>query len=99
MAKSKPKQIWKTIKKKFANSKSVQCDSLTVDDIFHHFKSIYGIESDPLSEQPLDAPPTETQANTALDKEISENELKNAVFFSPKNNKNTGTDLLCADLF
>ena len=99
MAKSKPKQFWKTIKEKFTNSKSVQSDSLTVDELFHHFKSIYGIEPDPLREQPLDAPPTEPQANTALDVEISENELKNAVFFSQKNNKSTGTDLLCAELF
>ena len=98
MAKSKPKQFWKTIKKKFTNSKSVQSDSLTVDDLFHHFKSIYGIESDPLREQPLDAPPTETQANTDLDVEISENELKYALF-SQKNNQSTGTDLLCAELF
>ena len=80
MAKSKPKQFWKTIKKKFTYSKSVQSDSLTVDDLFHHFKSIYGIESNPLSEQPLDAPPTETQENSALDVEISENELKMPFF-------------------
>ena len=84
MAKSKPKQFWKTIKKKFTNSKSVQSDSLTVDDLFHHFKSIYGIEPDPLREQTLGAPPTEPQANTALDVEISENELKNAGFFLRK---------------
>ena len=80
MAKSKLKQFWKTIKKKFTNSKSVQSDSLTVDDLFHHFKSIYGIESDPLREQPLNAPPTETQANTDIDVEISENELKMRLF-------------------
>ena len=77
MAKSMPKQFWKTIKKTFTtcNSKSGQSDSLTVDELVHHFKSIYGIESDPLRKQSLDAPPTETQANTALDEEISEKEL------------------------
>ena len=98
MAKSKPKQFWKTIKKKFINSKAVKSDTLTVADLFDYFKSIYGNELDSSSEQPQDPALHESQLNAELDAEISENELKKAVF-SQKNNKSTGTDLLCAELF
>ena len=84
MAKSKPKQFWKTIKKKFINSKAVKSDTLTVADLFDYFKSIYGNELDSSSEQPQDPTLHESQLNAELDAEISENELKKAVFFHRK---------------
>ena len=43
MAKSNPKQFWKTVKKKL-NSKKIQSDKLTANDLFEHFKFIYGEE-------------------------------------------------------
>ena len=36
MAKSKPKQFWKTIKKKFLNAKALKSDTLTVADLFQY---------------------------------------------------------------
>lgn len=98
MAKSKPSKFWKTIKKKIKTSKTVKSDTLTVTDLFQHFKSIYGTDPDPPSEQQLDHSLDESLENADLDSEISENELKNAVF-AQKNNKSTGKDLLCAELF
>ena len=76
----------------------MKSDTLTVTDLFQHFKSIYGTDPDPPSEQQLDHSLDESLENADLDSEISENELKNAVF-AQKNNKSTGTDLLCSELF
>ena len=98
MAKTKPKQFWKTIKKKISKSKADSSDTLTVDELFNHFQSIYGIEPDQLGDQPVGTQQAQTHVNSSLDEEISENELKNAVF-AQKNNKSTGSDLLCAELF
>ena len=44
MAKSKPNKFWKTIKKKSKTPKTVKSDTLTVADLFEHFKSIYGTD-------------------------------------------------------
>ena len=41
---------------------------------------------------------SETQTNADLDGEITETELKHAIFYQ-KNNKSSGTDHLCAELF
>lgn len=95
MANSNPKQFWKSIKKKMT-TKSAQSDKLNVNDLFEHFKTIYG-------EEPEDTNPqmpviTEPQSHTDFDSEISENEIKTAIF-SQNNNKSTGTDCLCAELF
>ena len=76
----------------------MKSDTLTITDLFQHFKSIYGTDPDPPSEQQLDHSLYESLENADLDSEISENELKNAVF-AQKNNKSTGTDLLYAELF
>ena len=78
--------------------KQLKSDTLTVTDLFEHFKPIYGTDPDPPSEQPLNHILHESLEIADLDSEISEDELKNAVF-AQKNNKRTGTDLLCAELF
>lgn len=100
MAKSQPKQFWKTINKKFKTAKPVQSDTLAVSDLFEHFKSIYGNEPDQLNgpDPSPDLTMSQNIQNVDLDAEISEIELRNAVF-SQKNNKSTGTDYLCAELF
>ena len=95
IAKSKPKQFWKTIKKHYVNSKTVNADTLTAADLLEHFKSIYGTETDPSKVPPQDPSLHEEQTNAMHDEEISQNELKKAIF-SQKNNKSSGTDLLCA---
>ena len=73
-------------------------DTLTAADLLEHFKSIYGTEPDPSNVAPQDPSLHEDQTNAMLDEEISQNELKKAIF-SQKNNKSSGTDLLCAELF
>ena len=94
MAKSNPKQFWKSVKKKLSSSK-IQSDNLTAIDLFEHFKSVYGEEQDEMNEQ---TPIADNTFNSDFDTEISETELKTAIF-SQNNNKSTGTDRLCAELF
>ena len=98
MAKLKPKQFWKTVKRNYVNSKSVKSETLTASDLFEHFKSIYGIEPESLNGQQQNPILSETQTNADLDGEITETELKHAIFYQ-KNNKSSGTDHLCAELF
>ena len=66
--------------------------------MFEHFKSIYGIEPESLNGQQQNPSLSETQTNADLDGEITETELKHAIFYQ-KNNKSSGTDHLCAELF
>ena len=96
MAKSKPKQFWKTLKKSYVNSKTIESDTLTATDLFEHFKSIYRNEPEPPNEQLQEPSLHENQTNANLDGEISEHEIKKAIF-AQKNNKSSGTDLLCAE--
>ena len=94
MAKSNPKQFWKSVKKKLSSSK-IQSDNLTAIDLFEHFKSVYGEEPDEMNQQ---TPIPDNTFNSDFDMEISETELKTAIF-AQNNNKSTGTDRLCAELF
>ena len=87
MAKSNPKQFWKSVKKKLSSSK-IQSDNLTAIDLFEHFKSVYGEEQDEMNQQ---TPIPDNTFNSDFDTEISETELKTAIF-SQNNNKSTGTD-------
>ena len=75
----------------------VESDTLTAADLFEHFKSIYGNESDPSNEQPQSPSLHENQTHANFYGEISEHEIKKAIF-ALKNNKSSGTDLLCAEL-
>ena len=76
----------------------MNADPLTAADLLEHFKSIYRTEPDPSNVPPQDPSLHEDQTNAKLDEEISQNELKKAIF-SQKNNKSSGTDLVCAELF
>ena len=96
MAKSNPKQFWKTVKKKL-NSKKIQSDKLTANDLFEHFKFRYGEEPGDVNQQAQNLT-SDGSFHTDFDMEISETELKTAIF-SQKNNKSTDTDRLCAELF
>ena len=91
MAKTNPKQFWKSVKKKLSTNK-IQSDNLTTNDLFEHFKSLYGEEPTEINQHTPNNIPDNT-FNTDLDMEISETELKTAIF-SQKNNKSTGTDRL-----
>ena len=96
MAKSNPKQFWKTVKKKL-NSKKIQSDKLTTYDLFEHFKFIYGEEPGDVNQQAQNLT-SDGSFHTDFDMDTSEIELKTAIF-SQKNNKCTDTDRLCAELF
>lgn len=96
MARKQPKQFWKSIKKKF-KSKTLQSEKLTATDLYEHFKSIFGDDQAPLHQEGQDTT-SETIYNAELDSDITENEIKNAVF-SQKNNKSSGNDQLCVELF
>ena len=85
-------------KKSYVNSKRIESDTLTATDLFEHFKSIYGNEPEPPKEQLHEPSLHENQTNANLDGDISEFEIKKAIF-AQKNNKSSGTDLLCAELF
>ena len=98
MAKSKPKQILENSKKSYVNSKTIESDTLAATDLFEHFKSIYGNEPEPPNDQSQEPSLYKNQTNANLDREISEHEIKKAIF-AQKSNKSSGTDLLCADLF
>ena len=94
MANKQPKAFWKNIKKTFT-SKQNQSAKLTAADLYDHFKSIYGEERDQPPEQIF---VDENTQNYEMDCDISEQELRKAVF-SQKNNKSSGTDYLCSELF
>lgn len=50
LAKTAPKAFWKHIKKKY-EKKSVQSDTLNIDECFEHFKNVYGGSTEPRHEQ------------------------------------------------
>ena len=69
MTKSKPKQFWKTVKKRYVNSKTIKSDTLTASELFEHFKSIY--RNEPSNEQSQDPSLHGNQTVTNLNGEIS----------------------------
>ena len=75
--------------------KSSQSNNLTAENILDHFNSAYGGTDEPSQQQ---EPDLDSVTDSELDSEITETEIKNAVF-SQKNNKSSGIDNLCAELF
>ena len=83
LAKRQPRQFWKNIKSQFQKS-SENADLLTVDDLYTHFKSLFG-ESE--SETNFDESSlNELNFDDDLDLEFTETELRK-VIFSLKSNK------------
>ena len=95
LAKSNPKKFWKSIKKRYKN-KSPQSDTLSAQDFLDHFKEMYGGPDE--QSQQTDQPDFGSNEDYELDSEISESEIKDAVF-SQKNGKSCGLDNLCAEIF
>ena len=79
------------------NSKTIQSDKLTANDLFEHFKFIYGEEPDDINQQAQNLT-ADGSFHRDFHMKVSETELKTAVF-SLKNNKSSGSDRLCAELF
>ena len=99
--KKQPKKFWKSIKSKF-KAKSPQSESLTAEDLLNHFKIVFagdtGTPAGPQQAQATQASEPRNNAHPELDAEITEAELKEAVFHQ-KNNKSPGIDNLNAELF
>ena len=95
LAKKKPKQFWKSIKKKYKqNQPQHPNDPVNINAFFEHFKEVYGGQHMPQDEQ-SDVGST---SDPDLDLEISDAEIQEAIL-SQKNNKSSGIDNLTAELF
>ena len=94
LAKVKPREFWKTIKKsvKKTNTKS---DSLTTEELQNHFENMFG-ESLP-SDENIESEFTQTLIDEELDAEFTQAELHSAIF-SQKNNKSPGTDNISSEI-
>ena len=107
MAKKQPRKFWKAIKRKY-RTKSKQSEILTADDLLNHFKTVFGDDTTNNADVPQNPPPQQNQqspqpepqnvSQSELDAEISETELRNAIFHQ-KNNKSPGIDNLNSELF
>ena len=84
-----PKRFWKEIKKKY-KKKAKNSETLTLDDFYNHFKTVYGDTNEPSMQQDQDHNLGNNE-NAELDSEISESEVRDAIF-SQKNNKSCGID-------
>ena len=94
LAQKQPRQFWKNIKSQFQKP-TEKADSLTVDDLCNHFKSLFGeaeldnnFDENVLNEQNFD---------NDLDLEFSEDELRK-VISSLKNNKSAGIDSITGEI-
>ena len=95
LAKKKPKQFWKSIKKKYKqNQPQHPDDPVNINAFFEHFKEVYGGQHMPQDEQ-SDVGST---SDPDLDLEISDAEIREAIL-SQKNNKSSGIDNLTAESF
>ena len=73
-----------------------QSDTLNAQNFYEHFKEIYGGIDE--QAQQNEQPDLGNNENDELDSEITDSELKEAVF-SQKNGKSCGLDNLCTELF
>ena len=97
--KNNRKNSGKSIKSKL-KAKSPHSDSLTAEDLLNHSKTVFGGDTNfPADPEHAQAPPPpEPHMHPELDAEVTEAELKEAVFHQ-KNNKSPGDDNLNAELF
>jgi hypothetical protein len=94
LAKKEPRKFWKKIKKSVKKI-SPQADTLTTDNLYDHFKTLFGESHLNNNDQP------DFSQNILchdLDKDFSESEIRSAVF-SQNNNKTPGIDNLPGEVF
>lgn len=98
-AKTQPKKFWKSIKDKF-KTKPSHSETLSASDLLNHFENIYGGDANtrPQQNEQFRFDETEPIINPELDSEITNNELRKAIFHQ-KNNKSPGVDNLIAETF
>ena len=92
IAKTKPKQFWKSIKKCYNKSKNSK-NNVKLDDLYDHFNSLLGQEPE---NDPADVEIQNNQ-NDELDCQITEEEVRKAVF-KQNNGKASGPDDLSAEI-
>lgn len=104
LAKRDSRKFWKNICKSF-KKKQDGADSLSIDDLYAHFKSIFS-ESQENTHQNLDRNNMNNSANNAenqntvddeLDFDFSESELRQAVFVQ-KDHKSPGIDNISSEI-
>lgn len=93
MAKKQPRQFWKNVKSKLKN-KQCYADTLKIDDLFNHFKDLFGETQVDHNAEEI----PEIIIDNEIDQNFTEMELRSAVF-SQKNNKSPGTDNLLSEVF
>lgn len=94
LAKSQPRKFWKNIKNTFKNNDD-KAETLTVDELRDHFKSVFGEDHDNKNQNFIF---DENSNDEELDIEITESEMHDAVF-SQNNNKAPGTDGMISEIF
>lgn len=99
LASKNPRQFWKKIKGR-SRKTNVHADTLTLDDLYTHFKNLAGDGVSHPNNTPRYADPnsSNTARDVLLDTEINETEIRNAIM-SQNNNKCAGIDQIPAEIF
>ena len=100
LAKRDSRAFWKNIRKTF-KKKTDEADSLTVEDLYKHFKTVLG-DSDGNTDHTNDNNTNidftdRTNTDDDLDSNFTEMELRQAVF-SQKDNKSPGLDCISSEI-
>ncbi|XP_060567678.1 uncharacterized protein LOC132726376 [Ruditapes philippinarum] len=94
LAKSQPRKFWQNIKNTYKDDKE-KTDTLNVEQLYDHFKALFGEESQNENQNFLF---NDNLIDEDLDAEINECELREAIF-SQNNNKSPGYDKLTCEIF
>ena len=81
LAKSNPGKFWKNIRRTYKKSSSFP-DSLTVDDLFNHFESVFGEQS--LNQGNIE-PDINQSYSLELNANFTESELRSEILSQNKN--------------
>ena len=97
LAKSQPKQFWKNINKTY-KKKQEQADTLSVDDLYNHFKSMFGEPREDEAQNDYNENDfVHNESTDDLDSDFTETEIREAIF-SQKDNKSPGIDSLTSEI-
>lgn len=97
LAKTNPRKFWKEIRgniRKNTNS----ADTLTKDDLYVHFKNMYGSNDVDGNDVPFINTTDDVINTDVLDRDIDDTEIRTAVL-SQNNNKSPGLDKLPCEIF
>lgn len=105
ISKSNPKQFWKKVKCQYKKKQKL-AQTLNIEDLYEHFNDLYTCDDDDNitnNSNNNDIGNNEDLTDDIifyedLDAEITITELKDAVF-SQSNNKSTGLDHICAEIY